>query len=265
MHEQATENSEKTTDGLAKIRAYRLANQNEVDAMTKRWRMVRKIVLIFLLCAFLMYGAKFLQLAWRHVYDYDLLNSTTAQVSQLVDNIRQFYILNDKKNEITMSTLIAAGAVPTTMLKNGKLVNPYAGNINFAISSPIQTNKGYVALDTFKISLQGLPYQACVDLAQIQCGTTTQGLYAIAVGSVDELENDTAFNDVDELDAVDEVIQVQDKNGQWQQLASPPRYKTNVVRAMNTNMVPLLSENAAAFGCTCGDEKKCSLALRYAF
>lgn len=265
MSEQTTENKTDEVDGIEKIRAYRLANRNEVDSVTKRWRMVRKIVLIFLLCAFLMYSAKFLQLAWRHVYDYDLLNRTTAQVSQLVDNIRQFYVLNDKKNEITMSTLIAAGAVPTTMLKNGELVNPYAGNINFAISAPIQTDKGYVALDTFKISLQGLPYQACVALAQLQWGTSTQGLYTIAVGSVDELGNDTAFNDVDAPEAETELIQMQDKNGQWQQLALPPHYKTNVVKAMNSNTVPLLSENAATFGCNCGNKNSCSLALRYVF
>lgn len=263
MHNRTTENSEpKEIDGLAKLRAYRLANQDEEELIVKRWRVAGKMLLVLALCAVIVYGVKFLQMTWQYFNEQKLLHETTAQITQLVGNIRQFYVLHDEENKISEADLIAAGAVPITMLKHGKIINSYGGSIAIASSLPIKSEDN--VLDTFKISLQGLPYKSCVTLAQAHWGSITQGVYALAVGNVDENGDDSAFNDIDEQQMA-EKKELQNENGQWIRVTLPPRYKLNVRRAKKNGSVLSLSENAATFGCNCGDKKSCSFALRYAF
>lgn len=264
MQQKMTENNEaEEIDGLAKLRAYRLANQDDEDEQIKCWRVAGKMVFILMLCTLVIYGIKFLQMSWQYFSERKLLHITTAQISQLVGNIRQFYVLHGEENYITVDELIAAGAVPKTMLKKGKIINPYDGRVIISSSLPIKFDNR--VFETFKISLQGLSHQSCVTLAQAHWGKITQGVYAVAVGNVVENGDDSAFNDIDEQYQAVEQKELQDEQGNWLKITLPPQYKLNVRKANKNGSMLSLSENAAVFGCNCGNKKSCSLALRYAF
>ena len=77
---------------------------------------------------------------------------------------------------------------------------------------------------------------------------------------------DILLFDIDDTSNQIKTIQLQDKNGNWQNISLPPQYKRNVARTKaNNSAEPQMSENAAVYGCDCGNEKRCSLALRYTF
>lgn len=264
MQTKETEIEQQKFDGLEKLRAYRAANPDDEDNATKRWRAVRLMLLLLFICAIVIYGAKLGQTAWQHLRQQRLLNETTAQVSQLVDYMRKIYEQNKENNSKLNTKFIITQAIAEAMQFKEKSEHPFGGKIMIAPSHTVVDTDGLTA-DTFKISLQNLPHQACVDLAQIVWGTYEQGLRAVALGHIDERGQDKAFDDVDYQHEEAKIIQVQDDNGQWQSVALPPRNMLHVAQTNRQNSEALFSKREAVFGCDCGNQKSCSLALHYTF
>ncbi|MBQ9034664.1 MAG: hypothetical protein IJ099_01720 [Alphaproteobacteria bacterium] len=260
---------ENSAENIEKLQAYRLAiAKGKQDEQTikesKRWHAVLLLMLVLLLCAVLIYGAKLIQMALHHIESQKLLNQTTAEISQLVENIRNFYVLHNQDEKITENLLQKVELIPPSMLQKGQIINPYGGRVIVATSLPMKTDKNTL-FETFKISLQGLPHEACVALSQISWGSAEQGLQAVALGHVDANDNDKAFTDIDKQYKKTEIIEVQDKDGQWQRIALPPQYEQNVAKPKAGEVTPLFTESEAFFNCSCGNERRCSFALQYAF
>ena len=249
-------------EGLERMRAYwEKAAQEETDIEVKRWKTLGKMVMLFLCCAVLIYGSKLLYSAYVHVRDQSRLNETTAQISQLVDNIRQAYAIQGEKLLIDQHHLMQNGVVPPSMVAaKGYLQNPFGGKVVIRPSVPVK-NSGKTA---FKFSYQGLPHNICVDLAQMDWGTVEHGLLAVALGVADDAGNDKALVDIDGIPTKSKPRRIRDALGRWRLVQPRPQYLLNVARP-NDNFQPTpFTEDDAIAGCACGGKNRCSFALRYA-
>lgn len=265
VEESAEEHKSKeqqAMESLERMRAYwDRANREENDIEVKRWKTVGKIVLIFLVCAVLIYGAKLIQTAYVHVRDQNRLNVTTAQISQLVENIRQAYAASGSKLQMKPQYLVQSGVVPPSMVgQNGELRHAFGGKIVIMPSLPTED-----ATPTFKLSYQGLSHKICVALAQMNWGNEEQGLQAVALGVVGDDGYDKALEDIDRQVAEAKPQRVQDAGGRWILVQPRPQYLLNVARPnYRFQPTPFLEDDAIA-GCACGSKDLCSFALRYAF
>lgn len=265
MAQEAPEDNnreQQAMDGLERMRAYwARAEREDDDIRLKRWKTAGKMALIFLGCAVLIYGAKLLQTAYIHVRDQNRLNETTAQISQLVENIRQAHTARGKNFTVSTYGLIKSGAVPSSMVgQNNELRNVFGGKVVVANSLPTAD-----FTPTFKLSYQGLPHKICVALAQMDWGTSVQGLQAVALGVADEEGHDKALADIDRQIAEAKPQRIQNEAGQWILVQPQVKYPLNVARPNDRfRPTPFVEEDAVA-GCACGNKNYCSFALRYAF
>ena len=249
-------------ESLERMRVYwdRAAHE-ENDIEIKRWKTAGRIVLIFVVCAVLIYGAKLIQTAYIHVRDQNRLNITTSQISQLVENIRQAYAAKGLKLQMEPQYLVQSGVVPPSMVgQNGELRHAFGGKIVIMPSLPTEDTT-----PTFKLSYQGLSHKICVALAQMDWGGKEQGLQAVALGVADDDGYDKALADIDRQVAEAKPQRVQDVDGRWILVQPKPQYLLNVARPNDRfQPTPFLEDDAIA-GCACGSKDFCSFALRYAF
>ena len=266
MSEESTEEhkskEQQAMESLERMRAYwERASHEENDIEIKRWKAAGKVVLVFIACAVLIYGAKLVQTAYVHVRDQNRLNVTTEQISQLVENIRQAYAAKGIKLEMEPQYLVQSGIVPPSMVdQDGKLRHAFGGEIVIKSSLPKEDGTS-----TFKLSYQGLSHKICVALAQMDWGTSAQGLQAVALGVADENGYDKALADIDRQVSDAKPKRVQDAKGRWILVQPKPEYLLNVARPDDIfQPTPFLEDDAIA-GCACGSKNYCSFALRYAF
>ena len=108
---------------------------------------------------------------------------------------------------------------------------------------------------------QGLKREVCIDLAKLNWGNEKSGLYAAAVGQINNQGIDTALRDIEENTEGGEVEIEED--GVKKTIIKPSYTLATVGKPNNSlNTVPF-EELKAASGCSCGTRRACSFALRY--
>ncbi len=266
MAEDKTDNKQQEKlDGLERLRAYREKNAQQEDIEVRRWKMLGRMFALFVLCAVLIYGAKAVQWAYIHLHNQSRMNEMSVQISQLVDNVRQLYARQGEKMDLTPDYLKQFEAIPREMIaKNGKLINPFGGKVVLQPSLPVKGIAPDILQPTFKVSMQGLPHQVCVKLAQMDWGSGEQGLQAVALGVADDAY-DMALTDVDRQTTEAASKPYQDENGRWRLVKERQDYLLNVARPNDVFRPTPFKENDAIAGCACGNENRCSIALRYAY
>lgn len=222
----------------------------------------KNFFICFFVVAFFVGGSgylvsRFVQNQVDDVQYMKMLNRTTLEISQLVDNIRNVYLLYPDEPPQNIDKLIEAGAVPETLVQNdgnGKyLKNPFGGRIVIEPSEPVGNKDNTVFSPTFKMSYQGLSRRACIDLAVMDWGDNVKGLVAMAVGNVDEMTGtDSALQEIDKDNSMNE-------KGRLRRM----RYQMNVAKPNDKFMPAPFSRGNAETGCFCS-ENGCSFALRYA-
>lgn len=98
-------------------------------------------------------------------------NKTQAAISEVMSAtsaINGLYIGQSDYSNLTGQVLINSSAIPDNYKKNGKLTNPFGGELTVA-SAGADTAYGY------RIELTKLPKSACVSLATLNLGTSAAG------------------------------------------------------------------------------------------
>lgn len=98
-------------------------------------------------------------------------NKTQAAISEVMSAtsaINGLYIGQSDYSNLTEQVLINSSAIPDNYKKNGKLTNPFGGELTVA-SAGTDTAYGY------RIELTKLPKSACVSLATLNLGTSAAG------------------------------------------------------------------------------------------
>ena len=241
-----------------------------------RQRLEQKIkeffILIFVLAVFVGGGSYFLSEFIANRYE-DLqyikkLNRTTLEISQLIDNIRNAYLLHPEEPAQNLDNLIKMGAIPERLVhKNRKgqyLLNPFGGKIEVVPSYVVYNKAGTVSSPTFKMSYQGLSRRACIDLAMLDWDDNLKGLIAVAIGSVDSGSGeDSALEEIDETPEQKKAKERKEAGDNMFFMRSRMRYQMNVARPNDKFMPTPFSQGTAEAGCFCG-RNDCSFALHYA-
>ena len=220
------------------------------------------IVLLFLLGVAAL-AVKFAQFSYQRVNDLTQLNYTVAQISQIVDNIRQVYMIHGTDTVLNNEFLLKSGAVPKSLIKNGRIVNPYGGDIIILPSVPIENKKEKISSPTFKMAYQGLEQKVCINLALLNWGDLSKGLQAVSTGIVDASGNDTSLETIDDQPESDEPEEYLDAQGKLRRRPARPKYHFNVAKPNDKfSPTPFPFEKARA-GCACNGGQFCSFALQY--
>lgn len=220
---------------------------------------------VFVCFCFLYYGYQFYATASKKLIYMTRLNDVIAQISQVIDNVRQAYILYHENFDVSAGRWSDKNYIPKVLIKNNHLRNIYGGEILVASSETISNERGTKTSPTFKISFQGLSKSVCMDLAQMNWGDKRRGLVAVAIGSVDRQGFDSAFNDVDAEQRAVTFREIMDKTGKVYRIRERMPEKRNVVKPNSPYMGPPFSSNDADLGCNCQTTSNtCSIALRYA-
>ena len=98
-------------------------------------------------------------------------NKTQAAISEVMSAtsaINGLYIGQSDYGNLTEQVLINSSAIPDNYKKNGKLTNPFGGELTVA-SAGTDTAYGY------RIELTKLPKSACISLATLNLGTSAAG------------------------------------------------------------------------------------------
>ncbi len=231
----------------------------------KKFLMVVSLCVMFALLfasIFLHYTHRFFQSTKKQLADLTDIEVTVSQISQLVDNIRQMYIIHQDERVLAKEKLVEYGAVPAAMLQGGSIVNNFGGKVLIEASKPLENAKEFVMSPTFKISYQGLSKENCVALAMMDWGGKEQGLLAAAIGSVDYQGNDTAFTDIDKEAERQKPVKYRDKFGHMRYRKPHMHFSTNVARP-DDKFVPVpFTQSQAELGCNCSGTN-CSFALHY--
>ncbi len=235
---------------------------------TSRLSKKNKILLIICVVLSLLLGVaaltiKFVQFSYQRVNDLTQLNYTVAQISQIVDNIRQVYMIHGSDMVLNNNFLLKSGAVPKSLIKNGRIVNPYGGDIVILPSVPIENKKEQISSPTFKMSYQGLEQKVCINLALLNWGDLSKGLQAVATGYVDGNGEDVALTTIDNPPEPDKPEEYLDAQGQLRRRPVRPKYHFNVAKPNDKfSPTPFPFEKARA-GCACAGGRFCSFALQY--
>jgi len=259
-------NSEENIDKTKKLIEDNARRREQEEKKQKRKEMLEWIFLIsviFVTVAY--YFWKTVQKSFLDLQYYTTLNQTTTQISQLVDNIRNVYKIHAKEKVSTMEGLIRIGAVPKVMMDDfGNIKNPFGGNIYIIASEPLENIKEAVKSPTFKMSYQGLSRRACVSLATMDWGDKMKGLVAVAIGAVDsDTDVDSALKDIDAKPEPAKVVTYTDKRGRKRVYRPRQEIEMNVAKP-NDDFIPTpFPKDLALSGCSCGNHKNCSFALRY--
>lgn len=236
-------------------------------------------ILIFVIAVFLGGGgymvSQFMQRRYDDLQYIKTLNQTTLEISQLIDNIRNTYTIHPDEPAESTENLIKMGAIPEKLVRsNGEhkyLENPFGGRIIIEPSDLLWDEKGKVSSPTFKMSYQGLPRRACIDLASLDWGDSIKGLLAVAIGSVNGATGeDNALHDIDltpekekaEREA-EKANESEDDDFRFSMMRPRMRYQMNVAKPNDQFMPTPFSRGNAEMGCFCG-QNDCSVALRYA-
>lgn len=230
------------------------------------------IILLFVLAVFVGGGSYFLSEFISNRYE-DLqyikkLNRTTLEISQLIDNIRNAYLLHTDEPSQNLDNLIKMGAIPERLVhkdrKGQYLLNPFGGKIEIVPSYVIYNKAGTLSSPTFKMSYQGLSRRACIDLAMLDWGDSLKGLLAVAIGSVDaRTGEDSALEEIDETPERKKAKEQKAAGDNMFFRSSRMQYQMNVARPNDKFMPTPFSQGSAESGCFCG-YKDCSFALHYA-
>ncbi len=220
------------------------------------------ILVSFLLGVFIL-AVKFAQFSYERVNDLTQLNYTVAQISQIVDNIRQVYMIHGTDTVLSNEFLLKSGAVPKSLIKNGRIVNPYGGDIIIKPSVPIENKKEKLSSPTFKLSYQGLEQKVCINLALLNWGDLSKGLQAVSIGYVDAQGYDSALETIDTPPVPDTPEEYVDPSGQLRRRPVVPKFHLNVAKPKDKfSPTPFAYERARA-GCMCQGGRFCSFALQY--
>ena len=262
-------------------------NANELliiqkEKQRKKEQLEQKIkeffILIFVIAVFLggggYYISKFMQKRYDDLQYIETLNKTTLEISQLIDNIRNIYTIHPNEPAESTENLIKMGAIPEKLVRGTGdkkyLENPFGGRIIIEPSDVLWDEKGKVSSPTFKMSYQGLPRRACIDLASLDWGDSIKGLLAVAIGSVDSRTGeDNALHDIDltpEKEKAEKEAQKKEENDDdfgFSMMRPRMRYQMNVAKPNDQFMPTPFSRGNAEMGCFCG-QNDCSVALRYA-
>ncbi len=248
-------------------------------AKERREQKIKEFFILIFVIAFFGGGGAYLisQFAQKHYEDLQYittLNRTTLEMSQLIDNIRNIYTIHSEDPAHTQEELINMGAIPETLVHgkgdNKYLVNPFGGRIVIMPSDPIWNKKSKLSSPTFKMSYQGLPRRACIDLAMLDWGDNLKGLIAVALGNVDRRTGeDTALIDIDETPEKAQKRELEQKRQSknpkdfYRYMRPRSRYKMNVAKPNDSFMPTPFPKGVAESNCFCG-RNDCSFALHYA-
>ncbi|MEE6206425.1 MAG: type 4 pilus major pilin [Alphaproteobacteria bacterium] len=193
-----------------------------------------------------------------------LLNATTQQVSQIIDNVRKAYAIYSEEKEISMERLIELGAIPESIVDGKEAYNLYNGNIVIEASRPLENIKEAVESPTFKMAYRGLPHSVCVNLAVLNWGDKINGLMAVAIGDYDG-ERDTALDEIDKIYEEEKPIEFIDKFGRIRTIQPRKHYALNVAKPGDSFIPTPFTRDNAEGGCSCSrSDSSCSFAWRYA-
>ena len=193
-----------------------------------------------------------------------LLNATTQQVSQIIDNVRQAYAIYSEEKEFSMERLIELGVIPESIVDDKEAYNLYNGNIVIEPSRPLENIKEAVESPTFKMAYRGLPHDVCVNLAIMNWGDKVEGLMAIAIGDYDG-EVDTALDEIDKIYKEEKPIEFIDKFGRKRTIQPRKHFQLNVAKPGDAFIPTPFSKDNAEGGCSCPrNVASCSFAWRYA-
>ena len=246
---------------LAEIREKRKRKREFVE----KYKVIAEwVFVISLFCgtAFFYFG-KFVNFSVKFLERITVLNQTTNQMSQIIDNIRMVYTIHTDEKVTTMKRLIEIGAIPPTMVDHGEIINPYGGNVIIEASYPLENVEEAVESPTFKMSYQGLSHETCVSLARMDWGDKVKGLLAVAIGSVDEEGVDKALVDIDKKFKPEKPVEFIDRRGRRRIIRPRKRYQLNVAKPGDSFMPTPFSKDNAIAGCNCYSGPECSFALRY--
>ena len=207
---------------------------------------------IVVLCIF-----SVLSYAYSRLRHYRLLNKTVVQITQLINNTRTIYDINNENVYNIPALLNKYNVLPPDMYKNGQLYNLYDGKIIISPSTDIIKSKNFAPQKTFKLSYQNLSYETCVSLASLDWGNNSNGYLAEAAGNIKLNGYDSAYNDIDAPENEDKIIKTKDKNGKNIFVKQRAKIRTNV----STKRFSIEQAKAACFCENKGDI--CSFALRY--
>ncbi|MEC6239596.1 type 4 pilus major pilin [Escherichia coli] len=99
-------------------------------------------------------------------------NKTQAAISEVMSAtsaINGLYIGQSDYANLTDAVLLNSSAIPDNYKKNGKLTNPFGGEL--VVNAATGTNSAY----GYRIELTKLPKSACVSLATLNLGTSAAG------------------------------------------------------------------------------------------
>lgn len=230
------------------------------DFYDRNHKKLKKIFLFTFGCIFLLLFSRLsIWAIHRYTFNRDL-NRTVNQISQLIDNVRTTYAVHTTTKTDIMKLMAQSNTMPDFLVKDGKLINIYGGNIAVLSSTPIIRNGK--SLPTFKIAYQGLKKEVCMALSYLEWGDEESGLISVALGSIDSEGVDTALRDIEE-EIEDEEVEITIPGGRKKLVKLPKKMMMNIAKpgdAMNPiPFDPTLAED----GCNCGSQRSCSFALRY--
>lgn len=243
----------------------RRRKRRQKEARDAKIKVILEVLfLTCVVCCFLFYYVyDWFNLSKRKL-DHDvLLNATTQQVSQLIDNVRTVYSTYTDEKTISMKRLLELGAVPESIMYGKEVFNLYGGEIVIEPSKPLENVKEAVESPTFKMVYRGLPHDACVNLALLNWGDKVEGLLAVAIGSYDG-KKDTAMEEIDAVYADPKPIVFRDKRGRMRRIVPPKKYQLNVAKPGDDFIPTPFSKTNAENGCSCSRMfSDCSFAWRY--
>lgn len=115
------------------------------------------------------------------------LNTTIDQITMIVTNIRTLYGTQGNYEGLSNGMAIRAGIVPTSMFtanstyaSNATLTNPFKGGVTIASDTVAGVDEG-----GFVITYEGLPSEACVQIATSDFGTGAGSGFIGSMGNGD--------------------------------------------------------------------------------
>ncbi|HHZ9912203.1 TPA: type 4 pilus major pilin [Escherichia coli] len=104
---------------------------------------------------------------YQSASDSNKTQSAISEVMSATSAINGLYIGQSDYNNLTANVLINSSAIPDNYKKNGKIMNPFGGELVVAAA----TNGQY----GYKLQLTQLPKSACISLATLNLGTSAAG------------------------------------------------------------------------------------------
>lgn len=113
-------------------------------------------------------------------------NKTQAAISEVMSAtsaINGLYIGQSNYEGLNVSVLKNSSAIPDNYKKDGKIMNPFGGDLDVSVPANAGGNTGNYG---YALKLTQLPKSACISLATLNLGTSAAGY---GVGNVTTLTN----------------------------------------------------------------------------